>query len=289
MKKILIFLFFAAQPMIISATTVKMDLSAAIKNNTVKAEGINFKGGYIGKTTKLMIANNTKSVVQLRVDIGVIFKPDDDAYQPMVLAGEEMVMIMPLSKGEIDVETFCGNAPGHCPSESLHYTFSHVANDTLIKILQFIKKNSLFDYLGQDAVWAITNGHDIGYVYDNTRDAISKQLQELLCATTGRPKPEYYTVTTKTQVPDEPAYVPKTMKIVAEFEIRLDTPKALSLGIYNDSGVMVQKVFENLSFGKSGHRFGVEFEAEGALQGKYYIRLKEGEMVLQEKMFKVNH
>ena len=288
MKKILIFLFFAALPGIISATTVKMNLSDAIKNNTVKAEGVNFEGGYVGKTTKLMITNNTKSVMQIKVDIGVIFKPDDDAYQPMVLAGEEFVMIMPLTKGEIDVETFCGNAPGHCPAKDLHYTFSHVGSDTLIKILQFIKKNSLFDYLGQDAVWAITNQHDIGAVYDPSKKAISKQLQELICTATGRPKPEYYTVTAKTQVPDEPAYVPKTMKIIANFEIILDYPKILTLGIYNDSGKMVQKVFENQDFGKSGHRFGVEFEAEGALQGKYYIRLKEGEKILQEKMFKVN-
>ena len=40
-------------------------------------------------------------------------------------------------------------------------------------------------------------------------------------------------------------------------------------------------------FEAKGHRFGVEFEAEDVAAGKYYIRLKEGDAVLQEKMVKV--
>ncbi len=90
-----------------------------------------------------------------------------------------------------------------------------------------------------------------------------------------------------TQVPNQPAYVPKVLKIYAEFEIILDAPKTMTLGIFDSVGNMAQPVFENQEFPKRGHRFNVEFEATDVPAGKYYIRLKEGGKILQEKMVKV--
>ncbi len=104
---------------------------------------------------------------------------------------------------------------------------------------------------------------------------------------TGQPRPQYYTIRPDEQVAGAPAFTPKVLKIVAEFEIRLDAPKTFTLGIFDEQGNMAQEVFVNKEFGKMGHRFSVEFEAENVPAGKYYIRLKEGEAVLQEKMVKV--
>ena len=56
----------------------------------------------------------------------------------------------------------------------------------------------------------------------------------------------------------------------------------MTLAVYNASGEVVQPVFENRNFGATGHRFKVEFEAKGVAPGKYYIRLSEGETVMQE-------
>ena len=47
---------------------------------------------------------------------------------------------------------------------------------------------------------------------------------------------------------------------------------------------MIKKVFEQQEFGKSGHRFGVEFESKDVPAGKYYIRLTAQNTVLKEKM-----
>ena len=275
---------FVFLPGILLAGNKKMDLSEALKNNTIKLEAINFKGLYQGKTTRLSITNNTKSAVEIKVDLGTILKPEEPGYQPMVLAGEEILVVLPHATGQMEVQTFCGDAPGSCPKTDLHYSFSHVANDTFVKVLQFINTNKLFDYLGQDAVWVMTNGHNLNSVYDPERVELSKKFIELIVAVTGRPRPEYYTSNATAQVPNEPAYVPKVLKIYAQFEIILQAPKTMTLGIFDQEGNMAQPVFENKEFGISGHRFDVEFEASNVPAGKYYIRLKEGETVLQEKM-----
>jgi hypothetical protein len=287
MNKLLVLLALVFIPAWGQSATMKKNLSDAVKDKSITLKAVNFAGRYQGKTTKLMITNNTKSVLQITVDLGVILKPEDSAYQPMVLAGQEMLAVLPKTTGEVEVQTFCGNAPRHCPAQDLSYTFSHTGSDKLIKVLSFIKSNSLFDYLGQSAVWAITNNNDISDAYDPSRVALSKQLIELLISVTGQSRPQYYTLRSDEQVAGAPAFIPKVLKIVAEFEIRLDAPKTLTLGIFDEQGNMAQEVFQDKEFGKMGHRFGVEFEAENVPPGKYYIRLKEGNTVLQEKMVKV--
>lgn len=288
MKHLLVIFFMALLPGFAFATSIKTDLSDAIKDKTIKLDAVNVAGRYIGKTTKLVLTNTTKSVLQVKINLGVILSPDDSDYQPMVLAGEELLVVMPGKTGEVEVETFCGNSPRNCPKKDLHYTFSRVASDTLIKILRFVKTYSLYDFLGQHGVWAFTNDRNLSGVYESDRDELSKKFIDAICKATGWPKPGYYNLWRENETPGQPAFVPKTLKIYAEFEVRLDAPKTMTLGVFDGDGKMIQKVFENKEFPAMGHRFGVEFEAENVTAGKYYIRLKEGEAVLQEKMVKVD-
>ena len=271
-----------------TAKTVSIDLSDAINNKSVRMSAVNFKGAYVGKTTRLHITNLSENTLQVKVNLGVILAPENPYMQPMVLAGEEMLVVQPSKDGDVDVNTFCGNAPFSCPGTGSNYYFSRVGSDTLVKVLRFIKTNSLFDYLGQDAVWVITNGNYVGGVYDRDREVLSRQFQDLICKLTGRNKADYYTVNTHVEIPAQPAYVPKPLKIIANFEILLDEPKTLTLGVFDSAGKTIQSVFENQTFPHAGHRFGVEFESADVTSGKYYIMLKEGEKVLQQKMVKVN-
>ncbi|MCW3120865.1 MAG: hypothetical protein JWQ38_357 [Flavipsychrobacter sp.] len=285
----LIFLFSCfAIPVIATPKLLHMNLSEAIKSKIVTMDAVNTEGGYKGKTTKLTVKNTTESILQLKVDQGIILKPDDPKYQPLVLAGEELLVVQPYKEGAVDVNTFCGNSPKSCPSTNLHYSFLQTGSDTLIKVLKFIKLHSLFDYLGQDAVWVITNNKSIGRAYDESRETISKQLIALLCTATGRGKPEYYTVGRHVEIPDEPAYVPKALKIIANFEVLLSEPKVLTLGVYDSAGKMIQPVFEAQSFPRAGHRFGVEFESADVTAGNYFILLKEGDKILKEQKVHVD-
>jgi hypothetical protein len=265
----------------------RMNLSDAIKQKVVKLDAIN-NGSYQGKTTTVILTNLQKKSLQIKVDIGTVLAPDDAKNQPMILAGEEWIFLQPSGNGETQVQTFCGNAPLACPGKQHHYSYAGLASDTLTKVLVFIKTNSIFDELGQSAVWAVANNMSLSEIYDRTRPELARNLLDLVCKVTGRPLPEYFAVSAPTsQVPGEPAYTPKVLKIVASFRIILEAPKTLTLGIFNESGEMIQKVFEDKEFPRLGHEFGVEFEAADVLSGKYYIRLKEGATVLQEKMVEI--
>ena len=287
MKGLFLLFALAVLPGLLSAKLVKADLSEAIKNRSVSLEAVNTEGRYKGKTTKLRITNTEKFVQQITVNLGVILKPDDTGAQPMVLAGGEDIIIPAGDSREIMVMTFCGNSPRSCPSKNSRYSYWRVGSDTLVKVLEFIKANSIYNIMGQDAVWVITNHHSVSNVYQEDNPEMVKKFVDLLCKLTGQPQPDFHTVMPEHEVAGQPAYVPKALKIIATFEVRLDSPKTLTLGVFNDAGEMIQKVFIDQEFGRSGHRFEVEFESADVAPGHYYIRLKEHDTVLQQKMVMV--
>jgi hypothetical protein len=270
------------------ANTVLMTLSEAIKVNMVQASGTATGMSYRSRALRLKVVNKSGSIIQLKINQGAIFNPADPAYQPLVCAGEEMITIQPFKDGQLDVQTFCADAPKNAPQPNMAYSYSRAGSDTLVKLLQYIKKNFMFDDLGQDAVWVLTNNHALETVYDGTREMQSEKLLDYLSMITGKPKPSYFVSNTVSLTPGQPAYTAKPLKIHAKFEQVLTETRKLTLGVFDQSGKMVQEVFRDRPYGKAGHRFTVTFESSNVPAGKYYISLKEGETVLQEKMVEVN-
>lgn len=264
-----------------------LNLSQAIKQNIVTIEAVTTGYAYNKQALKLKVKNNGSLTFNLLMNDGVIFTCDSGNYQPLILAGGEKLYMSPLKETEISVQTFCANSSMLSPIKGLPYSFSEVAGDTLVKVLGYIKQNRLYNDLGQSAVWMFTNEHSLNSVYDANNDYASQKLLTFITATLGVELPDYHVQSAINNTPGEEVYSPKTLKIFAKFEKELEEPKVLTLGIFNSAGEMIQPVFEDRRYGKAGHRFKVEFEAKDVPAGKYYIRLKEGDAVLEETMVEV--
>lgn len=283
MKKYFSVLIALLLPLVLQASKRTMNMTDAIKGHFVKMTAVNFKGGFTGTSVRLSVANLKKDSLDLTVDLGIILKPEDSSYQPMVLAGEENLVLEPNQKGSVDVEVFCGNSPLHCPKKDLRYTYWKKGSSELISVLTYIHNHRLYDYLGQSAVWTITNMHNAGAVYDQSRDSLSKKLIDTICAVTHRAKPDYYTITVQNEVPGQTAYTAKTMKIVAQFDVLLKGSAILTLGVFDEREHMIEAIFERKRFEKGMHQVEANFNAEAYGAGKFKIRLMDSERVLQEK------
>lgn len=258
----------------------RMTLSQAMKAKVIdiKATG---NGGYHEKSIKLHITNKSGNPLIITIDQGVVFRPSDTTDQDLVLAGAEVISVAPFKDGIIDVQTFCVIAHNGPPSKDEVFTFHRIHNDTMIRALQYLKQNHLFDGLGQSAVWAISDDHNLQGIYGTS--PVAQKLLDFMVSITGYPRPTVFYINDISDVPNAPVRSTKALKIIALFEQILTEPAKLTLGVYNASGTLIQKVFEEQQFPKKGHRFKVEFEAQGVQAGKYFIRLKKGDVVLQEK------
>ena len=272
----------------IHAKPLRVDLKMAMDNHLVSVEAVATEQGYRGKGLRLKVTNKSGSQLLMSMNQGLIFSPAEAKQQDLVLAGgESSLFIQPFKDATLDVQTFCAEARDHAPTTGMAYTFSKAGDTQLVQVLQYLKRFYMFDALGQSAVWVITDGRNPATAYDAGRDAQARKLVEFLEGVTGREADAYFTQYAQSTTPGEPVVSPKPLKMVAQFEQLLDAPKKLTLGVYNEQGEMIQKVFEDRMFGKSGHRFKVEFQSANVPAGKYFIRLKEGEAVLQETEVKV--
>ncbi len=288
MKHISVFLAALLLTATVYAAPTRLAIGKAIEQNIITVEAVATGNSYMQQGLELTIKNNGSLTFILEMNAGTIFKAEQDGYQPLMLAGEETLYIRPLQEKEvIKVQTFCANSELGAPQEGLKYTYSRMAGDTLIKVLGFIHQRRMYNRLGQSAVWVFTNGHDLNTVYDGTNDFTSKQLLEFITLHTERKMPGYFAEHKINTEAGQSVFEPKALKIYAQFEEKIKKTTTLTLGVYNEAGEMIQPVFENRRFGKNGHRFKVEFEAEGVAPGKYYIRLSDEEGVLQETMVEV--
>lgn len=287
MKKLFSFLALLATSATALANVVKMDLSEALRVHMIEVAASTTGQKYYQRALHLKLNNKSGSTIQLTVNQGAIFQPAEKGYQPLVCAGAEMITLQPFKGGELDVQTFCADADESAPGSALVYNFSKTGSDTLVKLLAYIKKNFLFDELGQKAVWVLTNGNSLSEVYDPAREMQSAKLAEYIVSIAGVPRPSYNVNVGLSTTPGTAVYSPKPLSIHAKFEQLLDAPKTLTLGVFDGEGKLVQEVFTNKQFGRAGHRFTVTFNSSDAPAGKYYIRLKEGETVLEERMVEV--
>lgn len=265
----------------------RMNISQAIQQNIITVTAVATGSSYTQQGLRLTIKNNGSLNFIVIMNHGVIFKPETEGYQPLILAGEENLLLAPLKEAQVNVQTFCADSRQSAPIKGLAYTFSKTSGDTLVKVLGYIKQNRLYNSLGQSAVWHFTNGHELNTVYDAGNEYASKKLQDFIVNLTGQKRPEYFTQPAISATPGQAVYNPKTLKIYASFDEKFDAPKTLTLGVFNQQGEMIQPVFENRIHGAAGHRFRVEFSAKDVPAGKYYIRLKESDTILRETMVEV--
>jgi hypothetical protein len=288
MRYFLIFLFTACSTLAGNAAVLKSGLKAAMDNGLVRVSAVSTGEIYNKKALKLQLVNNTRDALQLTVEPALIFKPADSAYQDLVLPGTEMLALAPGRSGELVVQTFCGKAHASAPGSKLEYRFKRQGDSVMIKTLLYISEHRLFDGLGQAAIWALTDNHSLEGIIDAARPKESSELLALMVKLTGRPVPQYFKQYKLNTVAGQPVFEKRLLKIVANLEWRLEEPRALTLGIYNKTGDLVQGIFEEKKMTKGIFKMQVQFEAEGAPPGKYFMRLNDGNVLMKEIMVVVD-
>lgn len=263
------------------AATERSSLKSAYDKGQIKIAATTTGKSYKSRALKLQITNTTRDALSLTIDPALIFKPDEDQYQQLVLPAEEMLALAPGGHAEMEVQTFCGKKEASAPGDKLTYKLWKQGDSTLIKVSQYIRKNKLYDALGQQAIWAITDHSDLDAIIDPERPKQSTELLALLVKLTGRPTPEYFRLYKLDTTAGQPVFQKRVLKIVANMDWKLETPRNLTLGIYNRTGDLVQGVFEEKPMPKGGYRMQVQFEAEGAPPGPYYMRLKDGDALMK--------
>ena len=272
----------------VDAVVMKTSLKAAMDKGDVVIEANSTDKGFSGKGIRLSLKNRTNNALQIMVDPALIFKPVDTSFQDLVIAGEVMLAIAPNSTGNIELQTFCGKSNARAPGSGLKFQFRKQGDSTMIKVLQFINKNQLYGNAGQQAIWVLTNDHDLNTVFDPEQPEVSEKLVALMVTLTGLPSPDNFRLYRINTTAGEPVFEQRVLKIISNFYFTTQDDKTLSLGIYDQDGTLLQPIENERPFQKGRHKMMVSFEAENVKPGDYFIRLKEGNVVMKEQVVQVD-
>jgi hypothetical protein len=258
-------------------------LTQAVDSKSISLSAIKNGEAFDGKGLTLTLKNNTDKKLSIIIDPALIFQPVDSSFQDLAIIGDETIVLGAHEQQTISLQSFCAKSYAMSPDTGLVYNSYKEGSTNLKKLMHYIQVNHIESSLAQLAVWAITNSHSPGSIYDAANPTQSVQLASYVASLLLTNAPEIFTTHRIDITPNKIAYNPRPLKMFAKFEYIAESDQILTLGVYKEDGTTIESVFENKPFGKGGHRFTVEFEAEDAPKGKYYIRLSNGNGIIKEQ------
>lgn len=270
------------------ARTTKIPLTSAISEGLVTVSAHKTAQSYNDKGLALVIENKSRQTLALQVDPALIFTPEDTTYQDLVIAGNVSTTIAPGASGRVLLQSYCAKSYARAPSTGLAFRFSHKGDSTMIKLLHFIGVHAVNKEVAQHAIWVLTNGHELGAVYDPAQDEASRRMIAFMAALLGQQLPDYYKLYYIDTAPGRPVFRRRALKIFADFRWTLEQPCQLTLAVYDSTGRIVDKMFEHKDFKRGRYELTAKFESADVAAGNYYIRLLGDGRVLEEKKVSVD-
>jgi hypothetical protein len=177
MKKLInIFLSFAL--LALCANSYGINIREAIKRKLIKVE-VRWKAmenaesisRQHGTNLRLTVKNITNGNIAIEVPAGFLFTPVDSTKQNMIIAEDLVFNTKPGQGSTKYAHGYCCEAHDGPPAENELYAIKKPAGDKLVKLAEFIHKDSLEGYAAQRAIWCITNNYDLWDI--NTSDSVS--------------------------------------------------------------------------------------------------------------------
>ncbi len=223
---VLILLFsFSAQ-----ATSTPLLEAQKLKKVSVTAKG---NGGYMGNCINLTVKNLTQIKQEIEVNPGLIFTDQDSAAQNLMVVSSYRLALMPGSAKTLDVFTMCIEHHDYAPQTGDLFVLNREASGHLSSLAELISKNNFQNSTGQSAVWALTDGTDIGDIYASDT-AMAGKLATFISNATGKPRPNII-------VPKEHYIYSIRMNFIHHFS----KTTHVSLACYDSAGVLVKQYYKN--------------------------------------------
>jgi hypothetical protein len=256
-----------------SAVERHISLKKAMSSKLITVTAVS-TGGYCAKSLKLKLKNNSPRLVNVDIDPGMIFQPEDTSMQDLVLYGNESFVLSPSADSDITLQTFCGKSYAHSPLVNQPYHFLRQGDSNMIRTLNYAKTNNLDVQLVQNAVWVFTNHHSLSSVYAYAYPRESESLGRFLASMMKLKLPEYF-IQYKTETrAGQPVISPKQTKLYAVMHWGAGEGfRNMHLIILHENGTVYKTIEADQVIDKYGYTVKVEFDPRRDPKGTYLVKL----------------
>jgi len=143
-----------------------------IDRGDVKVEEIIGTGeglGTIGEIFSVAVRNMSGEALEVEIPCGLIFTPEDDSLQPMMVIQKESASVAPGEILELSPYVVCIDAEAEVPEEGDEYSFGYMESGDLLSFAECLCEDpdTTTDPLGvQFAVWMISGGEALQALFE---------------------------------------------------------------------------------------------------------------------------
>lgn len=183
MKTLFLFTMF----LVFSGVSTEIELTDAVDQNKIKVES---KFNNLGKDgLSLTITNLSNESLTLSLSPGTIFIPSNEGDQTLINVEEKVFVFAPKQTRTVLSDGYCIQLKHRCPSQSNTFKITKNNNANLASTVSFITKNKVSQGNIQSALWAVTDGEDIGSI-ERINEA-DKELRKHIALLTKKKDPWY--------------------------------------------------------------------------------------------------
>lgn len=276
-----IFCFFLAS--LGTPPVVKVTLQEAIQKKLVLVDLVS-NGGYNHKSVAIKLTNNSSSALNLVIPAGSVFHPADDGEQTLLQLEDKEILVQGKGTFNGTLDAFCTEASDRCPSESSTFKTEISKNTNLTKLVNYLKENKVPSNYYQDAIWAITDGHNVSNIsvdYPST-----KKLRTFLCELTGQ-KDSWYSSPREVQVDPYGNFNFETVKVSGDLDFNCHSGKKITEYIVKENGDVMYTGSSTFTPQSNHLKYGFNLSVKGWEKGTYFVQIKDVTGELARFEFKV--
>ncbi|MBC7862184.1 MAG: hypothetical protein IAF38_04365 [Bacteroidia bacterium] len=257
--------------------TDTISVEKAFLEKLIKLE-IKGKGSYQNQCISMKIKNLIAEPVIIKVEAGRRLDSKDSTEQDILVVQDLYVKLVVKQEFTTDITGFCCQASNHAPKEKAKFLVGALADKNLFDMAKYISKATLSSNQIQNAVWCVSDNHDLSSVDEEGTEA-GKNLRKFIAKMKGIEVPwfnSYYQ-----NVPGQVfSNIPKNITGKMDYYIANISP--VLVNIRDTKGTVVKTFVVGNEVQRGDHTFNLDWDVKGMKRGKYYVRIYEGQRQLKE-------
>lgn len=259
-----------------------VEFKDALEKNLITAEldGISENPHFLNPL-HARIKNVTSAQLQLHIPAGYIFGCQDTSFQDLIITEDVMITLNSGQSVEKALNSMCIEKNNSAPTEGIGYKFTKLADESLLKLAEYINEKKYFNSMAQQALWCITDGNSIENI-DGEKE-IAQDLREFTCGLLGIPVPEW----SDDDYMNDGEYEASGffIEIKGTMTFHLGEPTHIIIGLFNENGIIEQELYNINKLDRGSYRKTYSFDATVYTDAIYYIQLVEdGKITLKSKV-----
>jgi hypothetical protein len=240
--------------------------------------------GFSQNSIALKITNKTADDLKLIVKAGSVFYSTDPGEQELVLPIDHLILVKSRAQVHEQLSAYCTESSDKVPAQNGKLTMKQSSNKKLLDLTTYFNKNKLSSVTYQDAIWSVTDQHQISNIVVNTKE--DRDLRTFIAGLTGL-KDVWYSSPQERVVSPDRQIIQETVTISGDLSFNTKVGAIVHQEIHNkETGLLFKSDKRNtIKTGNVDYSFTIK--VRGWDKGEYEIRVLEGSTLIANYPFSI--